>query len=233
MPDYSKSLIYKICCKDISVREMYIGSTTNHYKRTATHKCNCNNETGEKYNLKVYKFIREHGGWDNWEMVELYKYPCNSKPELTEEEGNAYNTFVCDFDMLNDQKPNRTKAEYDKEERQEYLNQKSKEWHQNNLETARQSARDRAEANKEKNQTPEKCDCGLMIAHGNMPKHKKTPKHTKRMKDLAEGKEIDDKPKCKKQECECGAFVTNLKRHKTQSGHAKRMENIANHSGAS
>tara|TARA_R110002153_G_C13112067_1_gene477773 strand:+ start:58 stop:750 length:693 start_codon:yes stop_codon:yes gene_type:complete len=223
MPDYSKSLIYKICCKDISVREMYIGSTTNHYKRTATHKCNCNNETGEKYNLKVYKFIREHGGWDNWEMVELYKYPCNSKQELAEEEGNAYDRFVCYFDMLNDQKPNRTKAEYDKEERQEYLNQKSKERYDANRERERREARERYHAKKEELNTPTPCECGLMITKQNLTKHKGKPIHFKRMAALAEGKEIDDKSKCKKQECECGAFVTNLKRHKTQGGHKKRM----------
>ena len=56
-----------------------------------------------------------------------------------------------------------------------------------------------------------------MITKGNMPKHIKTPKHTKRMKDLAAGIELDDKPKTKKQECECGAVVTNLNRHKKQS----------------
>jgi hypothetical protein len=40
---------------------------------------------------------------------------------------------------------------------------------------------------------------------------------------LAAGKELDDTPKGKKRECECGAFVVNMKRHLEQGGHAKRM----------
>ena len=218
MSDYSKSLIYKIVCKDSSITELYIGSTTNLYQRIATHKSNCVLLDNEHYNIKVYKFIRDHGGWDNWEVIELYKYPCNSKKELTVEERRAYDSYNS---HLNHQKPNRTKAEYYTDhfdDRREYLNKKSKEWHQNNLEKARQSARDSAEANREKNLTPEKCECGLMITHGNMLKHKGRERHKKRMTALAAGIEIDDTPKCKKKtECECGAVVVNINRHKKES----------------
>ena len=212
MPDFSNSLIYKIVCKDSCITEMYIGSSYDIHDRTSKHKSSCNNTNDDHYNTPVYKFIRKHGGWDNWTIVVLYKYPCNSKQELEEEERRAYDKFICDFVLLNGRKPYQSE-----EERREYGNQKSKEWYQNNLEKARQSARDRAEANKEKNQTPEKCECGLMISHGNMLTHKKNDKHKDRMKKLAQGIEIDDTPKTKKKECECGAVVTNLNRHKKHS----------------
>jgi hypothetical protein len=220
MTDYSKSLIYKIVCKDSSITELYIGSTTNHYQRTATHKTRCTNINDEHYNLKVYKFIRDHGGWDNWEVIELYKYACTSKKELTEEERRTYDSYNS---KLNHQKPNRTKAEYDKEERKEYLNKKSKERYDANRDREAKEALERYHAKKEELNTPTPCECGLMITKQNITKHKGKPIHKKRMAALAAGKELDDTPKGKKRECECGAFVVNMKRHLEQGGHAKRM----------
>ena len=132
MPDYSNSVIYKIVCKDVSIREIYIGSTKDYIDRKYKHKSSCNVVNNEHYNVLVYKFIRDHGGWDNWKMIELYKYPCESKEELEQEERRGWDKFNCYFTMLNGRKPYRYK-----EERKEYLNQKSKEWYQNNLEKAR------------------------------------------------------------------------------------------------
>ena len=211
MPDYSKGYIYKIVCKDSSIREMYIGSSTDSYRK-CKHKSACNKETDVHYNLKIYKFIRAHGGWDNWKLVELYKYPCNYKSELEEEERRVWIQYSCYYEMLNDRQPYQSQ-----QEKREYRRKKCKERYDANIERERESARERAEANKEKNLTPEKCDCGLMIAHGNMPKHKGTEKHKKRMAALAAGIEIDDTPKTKKKSCECGAVVTNLNRHKKES----------------
>ena len=211
MPDYSNGYIYKIVCKDISVREMYIGSSTD-YGRKDKHKSACNKETVEKNNLKLYKFIRAHGGWDNWKLVELYKYPCNYKPELEQEECWAWDKYSYYYEMLNDRKPYQTE-----EERIAYQKQKSKEWHQNNLEKARTGANKRYHAKKEELNTPTPCECGLTLNKQNITAHKQKPIHKKRMTALAAGIEIDDTPKTKKKECECGAVVTNLNRHKKQS----------------
>ena len=67
--DYSKTIIYKLCCKDVNITDEYVGGTTNFYGRKGNHKGKCNNS-----NTRVYKFIRENGGWDNWEMIEIEKY---------------------------------------------------------------------------------------------------------------------------------------------------------------
>ena len=64
--------IYKIKCLDKSVTEFYIGSSNNLYKRIIVHKSRCNIS---KYNYKVYKFMRDHGGWNNWEIVVIKKLP--------------------------------------------------------------------------------------------------------------------------------------------------------------
>ena len=78
MPDYTKGLIYKICCKDTSITECYIGSTTNLIKRRSQHKRLC--ELGK--DLRVYNFIREHGGWDNWELVPIEETPFETKTQM-------------------------------------------------------------------------------------------------------------------------------------------------------
>ncbi len=42
--DYSKTIIYRIVCKDLSITECYVGHTTNFTKRKCQHKNDCNNE---------------------------------------------------------------------------------------------------------------------------------------------------------------------------------------------
>jgi hypothetical protein len=80
--DYSKSVIYKICSRDKSITDVYIGSTTSFVRRKNSHKSTCNNETDKGYNLYVYGFIRESGGWNEWEMIQIEEYPCTSRREL-------------------------------------------------------------------------------------------------------------------------------------------------------
>jgi len=84
--DYSKSIIYQLCCKDTKITDIYIGSTTSFRHRKVAHKSSCCNEKSAKYNLNVYKFIRENGGWENWDMVMLYEFSCENKLQLLKEE---------------------------------------------------------------------------------------------------------------------------------------------------
>ena len=83
MPDYSKCYIYKLCCRDASVEEVYIGSTTNIIKRRNNHKKCCNNPNSKGYNTYKYQFIRDHGGFENWCLIVLEEFSCNSKLEKT------------------------------------------------------------------------------------------------------------------------------------------------------
>jgi len=75
--DYSQTIIYKIYCKDTTITDVYIGHTTNFIKRKYQHKicCNSNNK------LKIYDSIRNNGGWENWDMVEIAKYNCKDATE--------------------------------------------------------------------------------------------------------------------------------------------------------
>lgn len=74
--DYFKTVIYKIVCRNLTIKDCYIGSTTDFRKRKYLHKCNC-----KKNFYKVYQFINLNGGWDNWDMIEIEKYPCMDSNE--------------------------------------------------------------------------------------------------------------------------------------------------------
>jgi hypothetical protein len=65
---------YKIHCSEPNIDFTYIGSTKNISDRRWAHKSDCNNiNKPKKYNLKLYKTIRENGGWDNWNLTIIGK----------------------------------------------------------------------------------------------------------------------------------------------------------------
>ncbi len=61
--NYSNTIIYKLCCNDPEITDIYIGNTTNFTKRKNNHKSCCNNSNDKNHNFYVYQFIRNHGGW--------------------------------------------------------------------------------------------------------------------------------------------------------------------------
>jgi hypothetical protein len=76
--NYSDTTIYKIYCKDETITDIYVGHTTNFNVRKYQHKNSCKDPN---CNVKIYKTIRENGGWDNWNMVEIAKYNCKNSTE--------------------------------------------------------------------------------------------------------------------------------------------------------
>lgn len=85
--DYSNTIIYKIYCKDVNIKDIYVGHTTNFVNRKYIHKSSCNNL---KNNVKIYDVIRKNGGWDNWDMVEIAKYNCKDSSEARIKEQELY-----------------------------------------------------------------------------------------------------------------------------------------------
>jgi len=80
---YANTIIYKIICNNVTIKDCYVGSTSNFTKRKCYHKSTCTNIKNKNYNNIVYKKIREFGGWDNWSMVEIEKYACKDNIEAT------------------------------------------------------------------------------------------------------------------------------------------------------
>ena len=86
MPNYMNTKIYQIRCKNSTITSTYIGHTTNEKSRTAEHKYNCNNKNSKSYDLYLYSFIRNNGGWGEWEVIIIEEYPCNSRREALSRE---------------------------------------------------------------------------------------------------------------------------------------------------
>ena len=146
--DYSNTVIYKIVCKDLNIKDIYIGSTTNFIKRKCHHKTVCNNPTHKLYNLFLYRCIRENGGWANWEMIELEKLSCQDRNEATRRERYYYEELKGN---LNKNVPNRSIKEYLHHYQKSYRIDYKKLIHS--------------------------CECGSIIKKYQLYQHNKTNKH--------------------------------------------------------
>ena len=165
MPDYSQTVIYKIVCNDLNVTNCYVGSTTNFRRRKCEHKSRCANENSKGYNFKCYKLIRDNGGWENWSMYEIEKFPCADANEARARERYWHEQLNS---SLNQCVPNRTLAEY-------YQNNKDKisEYYQNNKDKI-----------SEKQNQKITCECGCEIIKRNIPRHRNSKKHQGLMANL-------------------------------------------------
>jgi hypothetical protein len=84
--DYSNTIIYKITCKDPTIKDVYVGHTTNFIQRKHAHKQNCVNDKSTNYKCKLYQVIRNNGGWNNWIMEIVGFFNCNDHYEARQKE---------------------------------------------------------------------------------------------------------------------------------------------------
>uniref|UniRef100_A0A6C0LR70 C2H2-type domain-containing protein n=1 Tax=viral metagenome TaxID=1070528 RepID=A0A6C0LR70_9ZZZZ len=84
--DYSNTIIYKITCKDPTVKDVYVGHTTNFVQRKHAHKQSCTNNKSSNYDCKLYEVIRNNGGWNNWFMEIVGFFNCNDHYEARKKE---------------------------------------------------------------------------------------------------------------------------------------------------
>ena len=127
--DYSSTIIYKICCKDPLITDIYIGHTTNFIQRKYNHKTNCCNSDAKNHNLNVYKFIREYGGWQNWDMIQIELINCNNSQEALMRERYWIETLKSTLNSINpytsiEEKELQKKKWY--EEKKDYILEKAK-----------------------------------------------------------------------------------------------------------
>lgn len=139
--DYSKTVIYKIVCNDLTITDIYVGHTTDFVVRKYGHKTNCNNVNSKRYNLKVYTMIRNNGGWDNWTMVEVEKYPCSDGNEAATRERHYFELLNA---RMNSIVPIRTN-----EEKKKQIIEACKSYYQNNKEVKKLKQKKYDENNKE------------------------------------------------------------------------------------
>lgn len=84
--DYSNTIIYKITCKDTTIKDIYVGHTTNFVQRKHSHKQSSNNGKSANYTCKLYDVIRNNGGWENWKMEIINFFQCHDHYEARQKE---------------------------------------------------------------------------------------------------------------------------------------------------
>ena len=159
---YNNSLIYKIVCKDINIKNVYVGSTCNFKRRHNDHKNNTSNQNGKEYNRYLYQIVRANGGWDNWDMVLVEKCNVNDKLELHRIERNKMEELKAD---LNKCIPTRTQAEWNREN-EEKMKHYYKNW----------------------GSTIVICECGCSISRACINRHIKRDIHINKMQEINNAK---------------------------------------------
>mgnify|MGYP003651630691 CR=1 FL=1 len=199
---YDNVLVYKLSCKNPSVLPFYIGSTTDLYKRIATHKHCCKVSTKERY---LYKFINDFGGFENWKFDILSR----QKNKTLEEKKTSEKAFIDMYNpQLNKTVIGRTRKEYQRDNREKIatFNSLSRYKH---LEKRRKYLRERYQKNKEKylpiirkimndnkekykavRQTRVPCLCGCNTTYQHRHNHRKTLNHKNKMIEIT--KEIKE-----------------------------------------
>ena len=182
--DYSNTHFYKIVCKDLNIKDLYIGHTTDFTKRKNYHKSTCNNQRNENFNMPVYQFIRNNGGWNNWDMILIETKHCENALEAKRDE----RTFIEDLQAsLNQKRPITTDKEY-----REY----KQNWHNENKDRINNNKKEKYQANREeqlakckkyyhdnieeRRQTRNRlcnCICGDTYTYANKTRHERTKKH--------------------------------------------------------
>ena len=93
--DYSNTIIYKITCKDKTIKDLYVGHTTNFVQRKKCHKISCISKTAINNNYKLYRIIRENGGWENWNMEIVNFFNCKNLMEAKTKRTRILYIFKC------------------------------------------------------------------------------------------------------------------------------------------
>jgi hypothetical protein len=203
MVNYGEGLIYKICCKDASITDEYIGSTTNKNRRKQQHKTSCNNPNSKIHNLHVYQFIRNNGGFDNFDLIVIEEYHCESKRQLEMKEREWIELLKP---TLNKNIPTRSKQEYYEENKEQIIEynkqykeqnkeqileyqkqhyeQYQKQYKEQNKEKILDDAKRYYQQNKEKLNQKFNCECGGKYTFLHKSKHIKTQKHIKYFEEL-------------------------------------------------
>ena len=169
--------IYKICCKDSNITEIYIGSTQNIKEGKRSHRACCKNPQDKHYNLYIYQFMRENGGFENWDMIVLKEVINTKKHELRKFEREEFEKLKP---KLNSQKPRDISIESCGGIKQ-YQIENSKQYYQENKTERNKYTQQRYQQKKVEISKWQKCKqnciCGGKYTNSGKSKHLKSEKH--------------------------------------------------------
>lgn len=237
--DYSKGLIYKIVCKDLEVKDLYVGSTTDLCRRRYEHKKNCTHSCSKHHHLFVYRFIREHGDWDNWDVILVELYPCGTKEQLLARERHHIEQLGA---TLNKNIPSRTPEQY-REENSEVIAERAKQYrlkHQERLNAydkqryqeqreekinwQKQYYVEHKEKIREKQKKQVDCECGGKYVYGAKARHFDSAVHLRYLQKLPNPPALSTEQltilaSVPEPNCACGGHTS----HANKSTHAKSV----------
>jgi hypothetical protein len=184
--DYSRTVIYKLVCVDVDISNCYVGHTTDFVKRKSSHKSVCNNPDHKSYNCDVYVFIRNNGGFDNWNMIEIEKYPCSDVFEACNRERYYIELLKATLNKIRPTVTATEQKEHNKEccqkyrnDHKEYFRSYNQKYYENkdNKDAYLQYQEEYRKNNIDKLRTKVSCLCGGSFQHQNKAHHFKTKRH--------------------------------------------------------
>ena len=227
MVNYDKSTIYKLCCKDPEITDIYVGSTTNFTRRKSQHKQRCNNENSDKYYYKVYKTIREYGGFDNWDMVEVEKYCATDRNDLHTRERFWLEELGATLNMCI---PTQSSAEYYKKNKDNIIKRSSEYYNKNKdsiyIKSAEYRAKNKEKISKRNSEYRDKNKEKISKYKAEYHVKNKEKSNRKSAEYRAKNKDKISEQAKEKVQCECGSEVRkdNLTRHRKTKKHQKFIE---------
>ena len=158
-------IFYKIVDVNANLDLCYVGSSVNMKRRKEKHKSACKCPNDPHHNLKVYKTIRENGGWDEFRVVEI-----GFREQITLRQSH----FIEDeYRVLLKAQLNSQRCHTTPEQRKE----DKKNYYKENKEEICEYSRKYNEEHKEIRNEKHICPCGGKFTYINKTQHEKTQKH--------------------------------------------------------
>ena len=148
-------VIYIIKHKTDDTKKVYVGSTNDFKRRIRRHKNNCNNE---KSNFKLYQYLRENGGFNQYEFIILECYVCNFKYELYDREDDYIKMYPNNLNQL--------RAYLTDEEHKKKNNEQKKIYYEEHREIINEKRNEKIT-----------CECGSIVSKRHIARHRKSLKH--------------------------------------------------------
>ena len=186
--DYSKTHFYKIVCKDLRIADCYVGHTTNFKNRKRQHKSTCSNENNKgRFEMYLYDFIRQNGGWDNFQMVLIETRECENNLHARQLERQHMEALNATLNKLSPIRSREEKLQYFHErydQNKEEFRRKAEMYRMEKPEKIKERKKRDYQLHKDKYTEYRKdhtykitCKCGAVFNNTGKSCHERTKKH--------------------------------------------------------
>ena len=175
--NYDNVHFYKIVCKDLTIKDIYVGQTTDFASRKNKHKNTSRTKKGRGGNAMLYQFISENGGWENFDMILIEKVKCEDKLDALRKERKYIEELNA---TLNQSLPSRTKKEWAEDNKEHVKEQKKIKYEENRnhiLQKSKEYYNQNTKKCKEWKNGKTLCDCGKEYTNANKARHERTQYH--------------------------------------------------------